>query len=256
MGKMKFYAVKSPSVQKIVTSWPECEKLSHGVKGVLFKSFSTREDAEAWLSGVSEKHPDGLRIYVDGSFAPGFDRAGWAFIAVENDIEIASESGVTDYPAESRNIDGELTASLRALAWLKRSGKDGVICHDYEGIARWAKGDWKASKPVAVRYREAVKAFPNAKFEKVEAHTGVKWNEAVDSRAKAAIEAAKRGKIPGQKSCAGSGQSSAQNSLRENPPAGENSPQSVLPKNAQSLGQKPDSSQKLPPKGASLDLFG
>lgn len=191
MNKMKFYAIRSPSGKKIVTSWAECERLTHGVKGCLFKSFASREDAEIWLSGVSEKHSEGLRIYVDGSFSPDFDRAGWAFVAVENDREIASESGVTDYPAESRNIDGELTASLRALAWLKRSGREGVVCHDYEGIARWAKGEWKASKPVAIRYREAVREFPGAKFEKVPAHSGVKWNEIVDERAKHAIAAAK-----------------------------------------------------------------
>ena len=184
---MKFYAIKSPSVQKIVTSWPECEKLTHGVKGCLFKSFATRSDAEAWLSGVSETHEEGLRIYVDGSFTPGFDRAGWAFIAVENDQQIGSGSGVTDLPAESRNIDGELTASLHALAWLKEHGRTGVICHDYEGIARWAKGEWKANKPIAIRYKEAVQEFPNAKFEKVPAHSGVKWNEAVDQLAKKAI---------------------------------------------------------------------
>lgn len=191
MSKMKFYAIKSPSGQKIVTSWAECERLTHGVKGCLFKSFASRAEAGAWLSGVSEKHPEGLRVYVDGSFSPDFDRAGWAFVAVEDGREIASESGVTDYPAESRNIDGELTASLRALAWLKREGRPGVICHDYEGIARWARGEWKASKPVAIRYVETVRAYPGAKFEKVPAHSGVKWNEVVDERAKEAIARAK-----------------------------------------------------------------
>ena len=142
---MKFYAIKSPSGQKIVNSWAECERLTHGVKGCLFKSFASRAEAESWISGVSERHSDGLRVYVDGSFSPDFDRAGWAFVAVENGQEIASESGVTDYPAESRNIDGELEASLRALSWLRRSGRQGVICHDYEGIARWAKGEWNAT---------------------------------------------------------------------------------------------------------------
>ena len=192
MGKMKFYAIKSPSVQKIVTSWLECEKLTHGVKGCLFKSFATREDAESWLSGVSETHGEGLRIYVDGSFTPDFDRAGWAFIAVENDKQIGAENGVTDLPAESRNIDGELTASLHALAWLKRMGKTGVICHDYEGIARWAKGDWKAKKAVSQRYVRDVQKYLPVQFEKVPAHSGVKWNEAVDERAKKAIELARK----------------------------------------------------------------
>ncbi len=184
---MKFYAIQTPSAKKIVTSWPECERLVHGVKGCLYKSFATRADAEAWLSGVSEKHADGLRIYVDGSYSPNFEYAGWAFIAVENGKEVGSESGITELPAESRNIDGEFAASLRAMAWLKRTGKTGVICHDYEGIARFAKGEWKATKPIAIRYRDAAKAFPGTKFEKVPAHSGVKWNEAVDELAKKAI---------------------------------------------------------------------
>jgi ribonuclease HI len=51
-----------------------------------------------------------LRIFVDGSFSPDFDRAGWAFVAVENGAELASGYGITPYPAESRNIDGELMA--------------------------------------------------------------------------------------------------------------------------------------------------
>ena len=231
MGKMKFYAIKSPSVQKIVTSWPECEKLTHGVKGCLFKSFATRADAESWLLGVSEKHADGLRIYVDGSFSPGFDRAGWAFIAVENDRQIGSGSGVTDLPAESRNIDGELTASLNALAWLKENGKTGVICHDYEGIARWAKGEWKASKPIAIRYKEAVQKYPDAKFEKVPAHSGVKWNEAVDQLAKKAI---------------------ADTQAREKA-AKLVKPVKIMEKSAPEPIKTPE---RMPSPGESLDLFG
>ena len=193
MGKMKFYAIKTSSMQKIVTSWPECEKLSHGVKGCLFKSFASCEEAESWLTGLtSQAESGGLRIYVDGSFSPEFDRAGWAFIAVENDREIASESGVTEFPAESRNIDGELTASLRAMAWLRRVGKSGVICHDYEGIARWAKGEWKAKKAVSQRYVRDVQKYLPVQFERVPAQSGVKWNEAVDERAKKAIELARK----------------------------------------------------------------
>lgn len=252
MGKMKFYAIKSPSVQKIVTSWLECEKLTHGVKGCLFKSFATREDAESWLSGVSETHGEGLRIYVDGSFTPDFDRAGWAFIAVENDKQIGAENGVTDLPAESRNIDGELTASLHALAWLKRMGKTGVICHDYEGIARWAKGEWKANKPIAIRYKEAVKEFPNAKFEKVPAHSGVKWNEAVDQLAKKAIadckareKAAKMAKTakPATPAAAKPVVKTVENSA----------PTKTVKKEVPAQTKTPE---RMPSPGESLDLFG
>lgn len=189
---MKFYAVHTPAGDWIVDTWAECERLTCGVKGNLYKSFPTREAAQEWLGSVTERHPpEMLRVYVDGSYVPGFDRAGWAFVAVEGGVEIASESGVTEYPAESRNIDGELAASLHALDWLRRVGRDGVICHDYEGIARWAKGEWMAKTPVAVRYRDAVKAYPNARFEKVSAHSGIRWNEMADGLARAAILAAK-----------------------------------------------------------------
>jgi len=192
---MKYYAVKCTDSEHIVTSWSECERLTHGVKGTLFKSFGTKEEAKAWLSGVSEKFPEGLRLFVDGSFSPDFDYAGWAFVAVENGVELASAYGITPQPAESRNIDGELMAAYKAMQWLKANNRTGVICHDYEGIARWAKGEWKAKSPVALRYIEDIKGLVgNANFEKVDAHTGVKWNEHVDELAKKAIAEAKKAK--------------------------------------------------------------
>jgi ribonuclease HI len=193
MAKAKFYAIKGADGGKVVTSWPECEKLTHGVKGALFKAFGTREEAEAWVAGVTAKCPEGgLRVFVDGSFSPDYARAGWAFVAVEDGTEIASEWGVTAFPAESRNIDGELLAAYRAMRWLKMNGKEGIICHDYEGVARWAKGEWKAKSHVAQRYIESISELAKGvRFEKVEAHTGVRWNEEVDKRAKLAITEAK-----------------------------------------------------------------
>lgn len=189
MPKQKFYAIKSLSESKIVTTWAECEKLTHGVKGVLYKSFATIEEAECWISGLQAPVPKGIRIFVDGSFKPNCKYSGWAFVATENDIEIARASGLTAFEAESRNIDGEVMASYKAMRWLSEQKKSGVICHDYEGVARWAKGEWKAKSNIAKRYIEASKPFIHlVSFEKVTAHTGVKWNELVDKLAKDAID--------------------------------------------------------------------
>ncbi len=194
MAKQKFYAIKAPSGGKIVLTWAECEKLTHSVKGVLFRSFGTREEASAWLTGISAPVPQGLRIYVDGSFLEGFPKAGWGFIVVENDKEVARGGGVTVFDAESRNIDGEVMASYQAMKWLEAHDKKGVICHDYEGIARWAEGEWKAKSTIAQKYVAAVQPYlSRVSFEKVAAHTGVKWNEAVDQLAKDAIAKAKKG---------------------------------------------------------------
>lgn len=194
MAKQKFYAIKAPDGGKIVLSWEECQQLTHGVKGVLFRAFPSRTEAQNWIDGISAPVPKGLRIYVDGSFLEGFPKAGWGFIVVENDTEVAHGSGVTVFDAESRNIDGECMASYQAMKWLEANDKTAVICHDYEGVARWAKGEWKAKSSIAQKYVEACRPLVHrVSFEKVAAHTGVKWNEAVDKLAKDAIARAKKG---------------------------------------------------------------
>lgn len=193
MPKQKFYAIKTPEESTIVMTWAECEKLTHGVKGVLFKSFASRAEAEAWISGMEAPVPTGLRVFVDGSFSPDFPKSGWAFVVTENDVEIARGSGITAFDAESRNIDGEVMASYQAMRWLDSNDKTGTICHDYEGIARWAKGEWQAKSNIAKRYVAAAKPYLHrVSFEKVAAHTGVKWNELVDQLAKDAIARAKK----------------------------------------------------------------
>lgn len=192
MAKKKFYALKGPEGVKIVNTWEECEKLTHGVKGVLFKSFGTREEAEVWATGIAAPVPEGMRVYVDGSFSPGFPKAGWGFVVVDGDTELARGSGITAFDAESRNIDGEVMASFQAMKWLDAHDKNAVICHDYEGIARWAKGEWQAKSSIAQQYVRAIQPYLHrVHFEKVAAHTGVKWNEVVDGLAKGAIAHAK-----------------------------------------------------------------
>ena len=193
MSKQKFYAIKRPEGGQIVDSWEVCEPLVRGEKGIKYKSFSTKAEAEAWLEGSESAEPGGIRVYVDGSFTPSCEKAGWAFVVIEDGKEIARGSGFTAFAAESRNIDGECMASYQAMRWLDSNDKTGTICHDYEGIARWAKGEWQAKSNIAKRYVAAAQPYLHrVSFEKVEAHTGVKWNELVDKLAKEAIARAKK----------------------------------------------------------------
>lgn len=197
MVKMKYYAIKTPQFEKIVTNWDECLALTKGVKGVLFKSFKSQNEAENWLKGVGEEADTSLQIYVDGSFSSDFPYSGWGLVVVENNQELYRLGGVTPYPAQSRNIDGELFAAIKALEWLNKEQRVGTICHDYEGIARFAKGEWKAKSAVAIEYiKKARPLLGQNKFKKVEAHTGLQWNEVVDQIAKEAILQAKSKPLP------------------------------------------------------------
>lgn len=188
----KFYAVRIPAPPQIFSDWDSCQKVVHGQAGAVFKSFSTRTEAELWAGiATSSTHSlkPGLRVYVDGSFRPNSPLAGWAWVAVEGSLEIARGSGVTPGPAESRNIDGECHAAVQALQWLSQQGKTGTICHDYEGLARWALKQWKANSNIAKWYQECVSPLLGRnQFEKVTAHSGDPWNELVDQLAKKALD--------------------------------------------------------------------
>lgn len=182
MNKKKFYAVRFPIGPIVLNSWEECKILVHGVSGAQYRSFAERENAEVWAySAESERKIDELKLYVDGSYISGIPYGGWGVVAVKNGKEEWRSSGLTEEPALSRNIDGEVEASIRAIVWLKKNPQPAVICHDYEGIARWITGEWKAKSEVAQRYVRQVGKLPQeVRFEKVIAHSGERWNDLVD----------------------------------------------------------------------------
>jgi len=194
MAKKKFYAIRKPIGPKIEDQWEECASLVIGVSGARFKSFLDRQAAEEWL--LQEEHTplhQGLRIYVDGSFIADNAHGGWAIAAVRDDQLLWTLSGITDEAALSRNIDGEVEAAARAIEWLRLNPQPATLCYDYEGIARWAQGDWKAVSYVAKRYVERVIPLPtHLRFEKIRAHTGDQWNELVDELARRSLTEMKK----------------------------------------------------------------
>jgi ribonuclease HI len=150
------------------------------------------EDAKAWITGIKLKKK-GLRVYVDGSFMPHSDYAGWSWVAVEDGVEIAAASGRTPQPAFSRNIDGELYAAWKAMEFLAKKKRKGVICHDYEGVASWATGEWKTSSSVSQIYVIRIAELKMwATFEKVTGHSNDEWNDKADRLAKEALNEKKK----------------------------------------------------------------
>ncbi|GHV15168.1 double-stranded DNA-binding protein [Fibrobacterales bacterium] len=188
----KIYAVKfADESHKMFDNWTDCEKAVKNKVGVKYKSFAKLEDAKAWISGKTIEKP-GLRVYVDGSFMPPNKFATWSWVAVEDGVEIASDFGTTPEPALSRNIDGEVFAAWHAMEFLAKIKRKGTICHDYQGIASWATGEWKANSAVATVYLSRISEIKIwANFEKVSGHSGDKWNDLADSLAKKAFKNAK-----------------------------------------------------------------
>ena len=170
--KKKYYAVRNTN--QIFDDWTPCEKVVKGTKGVEYKSFPTREQAEAYLRGeepilstkkTSEIVPyvseSGIRgtirmaedsdpllwgiggfIYsIDGSFNTQTQTYGGAFACYENGVLLDAQAVANNKPqfATSRNVAGEVCGFGLAIsdAMERALTKMTVVC-DYEGIFRWS----------------------------------------------------------------------------------------------------------------------
>lgn len=133
-----------------------------------------------------------LIAYVDGSYDHSQLRYayGCALVLPDEVITLNGSGAEEDY-VSMRNVAGEILGSEQAVVWALEHGyREITIYYDYEGIEKWADGIWKANKPGTRRYKafiaEKRKSIVIA-FQKVAAHTGIKYNEMADRLAKEAL---------------------------------------------------------------------
>ena len=159
----KFYAVRKGRTTGIFTSWSQCQQQVTGYPGASFKSFPTRGEAQRFLetgfvggqADVPQKAEANAEAvaYVDGSYHAGTGEAAIAF-CLEREIQ-----------------------SLE-------------IHHDYEGIAKWCTGEWKANKEATKAYRQYYLASSQRlqiTFVKVKGHSSDQFNDRADRLAKDAL---------------------------------------------------------------------
>lgn len=191
---MKYYAVRIGRNPGIYHTWDECKRETMGFKGASFKKFSTREDAEAFINEIEEDkresaEKDELVVYVDGSYRNS-DKSHSYGVYMFNDEEEYTYSKRFFKDSDMRNVSGEIKGAMRAMEEAVKLGKKKIYLHyDYEGIRSWALGFWKTNKEGTIYYKnfyDSIKDKLEVKFIKVEAHTGVKYNELVDKLAKEA----------------------------------------------------------------------
>ena len=192
---MKYYAVRIGRNPGIYHTWDECKRETMGFKGASFKKFSTREDAEAFINEIEEDkkesaEKDELVVYVDGSYRNS-DKSHSYGVYMFNGEEEYTYSKRFFKDSDMRNVSGEIKGAMRAMEEAAELGKKKIYLHyDYEGIRSWALGFWKTNKEGTIYYKnfyDSIKDKLEVKFIKVEAHTGVKYNELVDKLAKEAI---------------------------------------------------------------------
>ena len=143
-----------------------------------------------------------IQLFVDGSWKSKIpDISGWGFIIFNDKDELLGyDNGVVK--CKSRQIDGELTATIKALTYIKENLNNNFNDHsykvielyyDYMGIEAWENGKWKAKSEVAIAYINSLKdlgdILDKVKFIKVKAHSGQsEGNSLADLLAKEAID--------------------------------------------------------------------
>lgn len=196
-----YYAVRVGKKPGIYKTWEECENQVKGFKGAKYKKFKTKEEANEFMEDIeteaSEKQTLDLKdkeiiAYVDGSFS--LDKMTFSYgVVLITKQGIEEFKGKDDHEelASMRNVSGELKGAMVAMDLALDRGMEVLYLHyDYAGIEEWALGRWKTNKEGTQKYKEyydSIKGKLRVVFVKVEAHTGVEYNERADKLAKEAL---------------------------------------------------------------------
>lgn len=222
MAKKKYYAVRVGRIPGIYNTWDECKTQTDGVSGAKYKSFSSLEEAEHYIQDVTEESngvvsdttssdsdlnlqvknrisllgKDEVLAFVDGSYDVTEEKSAFGAIIFScggnrDVLYRAFTKQLGEEFISLRNVAAELEGVKEAVNWAIQYSKTKIsIYYDYEGIEKWAKGEWTAKKTLTkdyVRFIQEKSAVLQIEFVKVPAHAGVEYNEEVDAIAKNAL---------------------------------------------------------------------
>ena len=191
--KNKYYAVIDEDNKLIFDSWDKVVDILPKLKGPKYKSFSTKEEAEAFLVGaIHNEEYLGPSVYIDGSYDSKTEAYSFGgVLLIDNNVYKFKKKYDKDEYSSMRNVAGEIKGAGYAIAYAVNHGiKDLHIYYDYIGIEKWYLGQWQAKSPIAieyVKYVSEIKDKINVHFHKVKSHTNNHYNDMADQLAKEAI---------------------------------------------------------------------
>ncbi len=133
------------------------------------------------------KIPDNaVHVWTDGGCIPNPGPAGIGVVIVDG----KERREISEYLGMGTNNIAELTAIVRGLQALPDKTRPVVVYSDSQYAIGLLTQNWKpkANIELVAELRSLVKQFPEVRFIKVAAHTGIALNERVDQLASAAIQ--------------------------------------------------------------------
>ena len=218
--KKKYYAIKNGRIPGIYETWNEAKEQVEGFSGAVYKSFSTLKDAEKYMSSENALKIESTEIqdseslnqevenkikllqkdeaiaFVDGSYDVTAEVSGFGAILISyggsKELNYKSfNKRLGEEFIKLRNVAAELEGVKEAIKWAVVSKKKRItIYYDYEGIEKWANGEWRAKKRLTreyVKFIQEKKRMLDIEFVKVPAHSGIKLNEEADALAKSSL---------------------------------------------------------------------
>jgi hypothetical protein len=182
--KMPYYVVTKPdSIRGIYKTWTECKSKVDGVAGAVHQKVEDEEHARLLLEGRAIVLPPGLHVFTDGNHHGG---VGVVVVWMGDDASVepvvvteiatsvgqvfyggvvpglGSDDAVQEALSNARNVLAELGGLYLALRQAPAKAELTIV-HDYEGVAAWWKGRWKARDPVVKAVVDACRALATRK---------------------------------------------------------------------------------------------
>ncbi|AGY41573.1 Ribonuclease HI-related protein [Mesoplasma florum W37] len=194
---MKYYAVKQGRNIGVYETWEECKTQVEGYTNAVYKSFSSKADAEAFIKGVQtlSKPKQKIKIeenaavaYSDGSFIKHNNTYSYGAVVMWQNKEFHFSKRYRDDELKSMwNVSGELQGAKRVMLFAYANNiKKLYLYHDYEGIAKWANHEWKAKSDEGkeyIKFVDQIRTKVELEFIWVKGHSNDYYNDLADQLA-------------------------------------------------------------------------